>query len=66
VDEDLLAGLERERCHGEHTCQCGHARRQHAFGSGAGLDLCAATLPGQRVCPCTLVRLVRGRQLGNA
>ena len=63
-DEDLLAEVERERRRGEQLCQCGHARRQHVI--GAGLDLRTVTLPGQRICPCTLFRLVRGHPLGNA
>ena len=65
-DEDLLGELERERRRDEQACQCGHARRQHVISRGAGLDLCAATLPGRQVCPCTLFHLVRGHQLDAA
>ena len=66
ADDGWLAELERERRRGEQACQCGHARRQHAISSGAGLDLCTVTLPGQRIYPCPLVRLVRGHQRGDA
>jgi hypothetical protein len=64
--DDLLAGLEEERRRDEQVCACGHARRQHVISSGAGLDPCMATLSGQRICPCTLFRPVRGHQRGDA
>jgi hypothetical protein len=56
--------MERERRRAEQQCPCGHARRRHVI--GAGLDLCAVTLPGRQVHPCTRFRLVRGHQLGDA
>jgi hypothetical protein len=66
ADDWWLAKLERTRRRGEQRCQCGHARRQPGISRGAGLDVCMAPLPGQRVCPCTLCRLVRGHHLGDA
>jgi hypothetical protein len=65
-DEDLPAERERERRRGEQVCACGHARRQHAMGSGAGLDRCLVTLPSHQICPCALFRLARGHQRGDA
>jgi hypothetical protein len=64
LDEGLGAELERERRRDEQACQCGYLRLQHVI--GAGLDLCTVTLPGRRICPCTLFRLDRRHQLGDA
>jgi hypothetical protein len=65
ADDWWLAELERERRRQEQARECGHLRRQHIINEGAGLDQCAGMLPGLRLCPCSLFRLVRGPQLGN-
>jgi hypothetical protein len=66
VAAEVLAPSWSARLRGEQLCQCGHARRQHVIGSGAGLDRCTVTLPGRRISPYSLFRLVRDHQLSNA